>query len=130
MCTSQLKLNEGKTEDTLSSTPSLPSSECLLPLSVSVDTHNTAFSKPETWGSSFTLIHDEETHRSNQSLLNRVLWLKTHEKMQQKALAITFALARLDYYNFPLKGTTSSITQPTQKVQNSAARNILRATHH
>ena len=47
-----------------------------------------------------------------------------------KQLATSCILSRLDYCNFLLMGTPNSVIQPMQKVQNTAARLILRAPRH
>ena len=45
-------------------------------------------------------------------------------------LVTACVLSRLDYCNSLLMGTPNSVIQPTQKVQNTAARLILRAPRH
>ena len=47
-----------------------------------------------------------------------------------KQLVTSCVLSRLDYCNFLLMGTPNSVIQPMQKVQNTAARPILRAPCH
>ena len=47
-----------------------------------------------------------------------------------KQLVTSCGLSRLDYCNSLLTGTPSCVIQPMQKVQNTAARLILRALHH
>ena len=47
-----------------------------------------------------------------------------------KQLVTSCVLSRLDYCNFLLVSTTSSVIQPMQKVQNTAARLILRVPRH
>ena len=46
-----------------------------------------------------------------------------------KKLVTSCVLSRLDYCNSLLMGTPNSVIQPMQKVQNAAARLILRALH-
>ena len=47
-----------------------------------------------------------------------------------KQLVTSCVLSRLDYCSFLLTGTPNSVIQPMQKVQNTAARLILRAPRH
>ena len=104
MCNNQLKLNEDKTESILLSTPSLSSCHCL-PSSVMVGTYKIVF--------------------SDISSIHRYL-----TKDAAKQLVSSCVLSKLDYCNSLLMGTPSSVIQPMQKVQNTAACLIFRAPHH
>ena len=138
MCNNQLKLNEDKTEAILFSTPSLSSCHCL-PSSIMVSTHEILFSdKVRNLGfildSNLTMnnhvikiCHTAYYELKHISSIRRYL---TEDATKQ--LVTSCVLSRLDYCNslFNFMGTPNSVIQPMQKVQNTAARLILRALRH
>ena len=140
MCNNQLKLNEDKTEAILFSTPSLSSCHCL-PSSVTVGTHKIMFSdkvrnKVRNLGfildSNLTMKqHVIKTCQTAYYELKRISSIRMYlTEDAAKQLVISCVLSRLGYCNSLLMGTPNSVIQPMQKVQNTAARHILRAPRH
>ena len=136
MCNNQLKLNEVKTEAILFSTPSLSSCHCLLS-SVMVGTREILFSdKVRNLGfildSNLTMKqHVIKTCQTAYYELKRISSIRRYLTEDAAKQLVTFCvLLRLDYRNSLLMGTPNSVIQPTQKVQNTAARLILRAPCH
>ena len=136
MCNNQLKLNEVKTEAILFSTPSLSSCHCLLS-SVMVGTREILFSdKVRNLGfildSNLTMKqHVIKTCQTAYYELKRISSIRRYLTEDAAKQLVTFCvLLRLDYCNSLLMGTPNSVIQPTQKVQNTAARLILRAPCH
>ena len=135
MCSNQLKLNENKTEAILFSILSLPS-DCL-PSSVTVSTHQIVFSdKVRNLGfildSNLTVkqhvIRVCQTAYYELKRISSILSYLTEDATKQ--LVTSCVLSRLDYCNFLLIGSPYSVIQPMQKVQNAAARLILRSSRH
>ena len=136
MCNNQLKLNEDKTEAILFSTPSLSSYHCL-PSSIMVGTHEILFSdKVRSLGfildSNLTVKqHVIKICQTAYYELKRISSIRRYlTEDAAKQLVTSCVLSRLDYCNSLLMGTPNSVIQPMQKVQNTAARLILRAPHH
>ena len=136
MCNNQLKLNEDKTEAILFSTPSLSSCNCL-PSSIMVGTHEIMFSnKVRNLGfildSNLTMEqHVIKTCQTAYYELKRISSIRSDlTEDAAKQLVTSCVLSRLDYCNSLLVGTPNSVIQPMQKVQNTAARVILRAPRH
>ena len=136
MSNNQLKLNEDKTEAILFSTPSLSSCHCL-PLSIMVGTHEILFSdKVRNLGfildSNLTMKqHVIKTCQTAYYELKRISSIRRYlTEDAEKQLVTSCVLSRLDYCNSLLMGTPNSVIQPMQKVQNTAARLILRAPRH
>ena len=137
MCNNQLKLNEDKTEAIIFSTPSLSSCHCL-PSTVMVGiTHETVFSdKVSNSGfildSNFTMKqHVIKTCQTAYYELKRISSSRRYlTEDAAKQLVTSCVFSRLDYCNSLLTGTPNSVIQTMQKVQNTAARLILRAPRH
>ena len=132
---SELKLNEDKTEAILFLKLSLPS-DCL-PSSVTVATHQTAFSdKVRNLGfilaSNLTMKqHVIKVCQTAYYELKRISSIRSYLTADAtKKLVTSCVLSRLDYYNSLLMGTPNFVIQSMQKVQNAAARLILRAPRH
>ena len=135
MWNNQLKPNEDKTEAVLLSTP-LSSCHCL-PSSVMVGTHEIGFSdKVRNLGfildSNLTMkqhvIKICQTAYYEQNLISSIRRYLTD--YAEKQVVTCSVLSRLDYCHSLLIGTPSSDSQPMQKVQNTAARLIIRAPRH
>ena len=136
MCNNQLKLNDDKTEAFLFSTPSLSSCHCL-PSSIMVGTHEILFSdKVRNLGfildPNLTMKqHVIKTCQTAYYELKHISSIRRYLTEDAAKHLVTFCiLSRLDYCNFLFMGTSNSVIQPMQKVQNTAARLILRAPCH
>ena len=135
MCSNQLKLNGDKTEAILFLKLSLPS-DCL-PSSVTVATHQTAFSdKVRNLGfilaSNLTMKqHVIKVCQTAYYELKRISSIRSYLTADAtKKLVTSCVLSRLDYCNSLLMDTPNSVIQPMQNAQNAAARLILRALRH
>ena len=135
MCHNQLRLNEDKTEAILFSTP-LFSCYCL-PSSIMVGTHEIVFSdKVRNLGfildSKLTMKqHVIKICQTAYYELKRISSIRRYlTEDAAKQLVTSCVLSTLDYCNSLLMGTPNSVIQPMQKVQNTAARLILRAPRH
>ena len=102
-----------------------------------VGTHETVFSdKVRNLGfildSNFTMKqHVIKTYQTAYYELKRISSIRRYlTEDAAKQLVISCVLSRLDYCNSLLMGTPNSVIQPMQKVQNTAARLILRALRH
>ena len=135
MCSNQFKFNEDKTEAILFLTLSLPSD--FLPSSVTVGTRQCAFyDKIRNLGfildSNLTVkqhvIRVCQTAYYELKRISSILSYLTEDATKQ--LVTSCVLSRLDYCNSLLMGSPYSVIQPMQKVQNAAARLILRSLRH
>ena len=136
MCNNQVKPNEDKTEAVLLSTPSLSPCHCL-PSSVMVGTHGIGFSdKVRNLGfildSNLTMKqHVIKTCQTAYYELKRISSIRRYfTEDAEKQVVTCSVLSRLGYCHSLLIGTPSCVSQPMQKVQNTAARLILRAPRH
>ena len=122
--------------DSLFTTFLIHSCHCL-PSSIMVGTHEIMFSnKVRNLGfildSNLTMEqHVIKTCQTAYYELKRISSIRRYlTEDAAKQLVTSCVLSRLDYCNSLLVGTPNSVIQPMQKVQNTAARLILRAPRH
>jgi hypothetical protein len=134
MNNNKLKLNDDKTEAMLFSPPNIPPS-CSLPSSIAVGAHDILFSNTAR---NLGFILDSELSMKHHVAkvcqiafyeLKRISSIRRYlTEDATKTLVTSSILSRLDYCNSLLMGASSSVIQPMQRVQNSAARLVLKAS--
>ena len=128
----QLKLNDDKTEALLFSSPSVTQSHTL-PSEILVGSHNIPFSSSAR-NLGFFLEADLSMKKHISKIcqsafveLKRISSIRRYLSVEAtKTLVTSCILSRLDYCNSLLMGCPFSVIKPLQKVQNSAARLILK----
>jgi hypothetical protein len=133
MLENRLKLNDDKTEALLFSKKSTTTSHTL-PLSIQVGSSTIKFS-PHARNLGFTITSDMslDKHVSNVCRaayfeLHRLSSIRQHLTVQTaNMLVCAFVLSRLDYCNALLSNAPLYLIDKLQKVQNSAARFVLKA---
>ena len=136
MNTNQLKLNDGKTEALLFTPPNL-SPSCPLPSSATVGSHTIPFT-PKARNLGFVVDsqlsfsdHVTKVCQTAYFELKRISSIRRHlTDDATKTLVTSCVLSRLDYCNSLLIGSDQSVIQPMQKVQNAAARLVLKSSRH